>query len=480
MVRYFILLTAALALAACANQPDTTITSSKSQYGVSPIFSQYYADHGGEGVMGAPISSEVSENGLTVQYFQNAKLEYHPQLPGDNQIILASLGQDYYGLSRCVPAASADNTLYFNNCHAVDPAFREYFEKRGGVAFFGYPISERYIFEGVEMAQNFERATIVWDTRKPVEYRFGLLPLGVVVCPKAACSADNRSADFGGVVVVPPASTPTSEAAVDPLIRFFQEHGGQRVFGNPLAEPAVGKDGAREQAFDNAILYVNPSAPEGVSLRPLGLKLLGNPTAPALPLSGPNTGYFVKYGHNIVYNVFDFYKANGGENVFGQPISEMQTAAGYFVQYFENMVFTVHYNLPADQIVQLMPLGRDGSLGQTAAHRNQPPQVLVVWTQPLRNVFSPATETQTITTQVLDENGLAVSGAQTHFTIHTPAGDMDFTGTTDDNGYASYTFGLSSYTPGDFMLYDVTVTYGSLSNTASASFVTWGNQTQTP
>lgn len=474
MVRNFILLTAALALAACSTQQDASGPSSQSSYAVSPLFAQFYADHGGEGLLGAPISAEVAENGLTVQYFQNAKLEYHPQLPGDSQVIMGSLGQDHYGLSRCVPAASAGDSLYFNNCHSVDPAFRDFFEKHGGVDFFGYPISEKYIYQNVALAQNFERASIIFDTSKPAAYMFGLQPLGVVICG-TNCTVDPRTIQY----LPPPASTATASVAVDPLIRFVQDHGGQRVFGNPVGQVSTGEDGARQQAYDNAVVFVDPAAPEGVAVRALGLKALGgNPSPPAAPISGPNTGYYMKYGHNIANAVFEFFKTYGGEGVFGQPISELQTATGYFVQYFENMVFTVHYNLPADQIVQLLPLGRDGMRVEVAPIRSQAPQLLVVSTQPLRNVFTPATETQTITVQVLDENGLPVSGAQTLFTIHTPAGDMDFTGTTDINGYASYNFGLTSYVPTDFMLYDVVATYGSLSQQASGSFVTWGDPQQ--
>ena len=131
-------------------------------------------------------------------------------------MILAGLGQGYYGQAPCVPAGSTADTLYFNNCHSVDPAFRGFFEGQGGVAFFGYPISERYIYQSVLMAQNFERATIVWDSKKPVEYKFGLLPLGVVLCPVSVCAADDR----GAIYVLPPASTPTSPAAADPITRF--------------------------------------------------------------------------------------------------------------------------------------------------------------------------------------------------------------------------------------------------------------------
>jgi hypothetical protein len=209
----------------------------------------------------------------------------------------------------------------------------------------------------------------------------------------------------------------------------------------------------------------------------LGLNLLGNVQPPAVAINGPGTGFFEKYGHNVSYEVLDFYNANGGEAVFGQPLTELQNATGYLTQYFENVVFTIQYNLPPDQRVQVLNLGQHSLAAQAIPIRTSPPQLLVVTTQPLLNAFDPAVAEQTLTARVQDETGLAVAGAQARFIVRTPAGDMEFTGTTDFDGYASYRFNLSSYNPGDYMLYDVKVTYGGLSGSASAAFVTWGKPT---
>lgn len=468
-MRYSIFLVLIISLTACATPPNSNGVVS-GQFSISPLFSQFYESHGGAGVLGVPLSNEINEGGITVQYFQNAKLEYYPQLPGDHQVILASLGQTYFGLAPCISAASAGDALYFNNCHSVDPAFRDYFESQGGLAFFGYPISERYISQGRMLAQNFERATIIWESSLPAQNKFGLLPLGAAVCPPAACAADVRSA----LVVLPPPATPTVPAQTDPLTAFYLNYGGSRVFGKNIGSPQLGEDGAREQVYENAVLFEDPSTPVGVALRPLGLNLLGRAEPPVVPMNGPNTGYFAKYGHNIAYTVFDFYKANGGEVVFGQPITELQTANSFFVQYFEKAVFTVHFNLPPDQIVQLMPLGRQSFGIQTVTPRTAPPQLLVLRTQPAQKMFDPLVGQQTLTVQVLDENALPVAGAQAHFVVYTPAGDMEFVGATGADGYATYTFGLTSFNPGKYMLYDVRVEYGSLQNTAADSFVTWG------
>ncbi|HLB50204.1 MAG TPA: hypothetical protein VJL59_24540 [Anaerolineales bacterium] len=475
MLRKSALIILAFSLVACgaATPPPSEFTTGA--FTISPAFTGFYESHGSLLLFGEPISAELDENGVTVQYFQNAKLEYHPQLPDGNQIILSSLGEAYYGRSPCVPPAGIEpNALYFNDCHSVSPEFRAFFEEQGGVAFFGYPISERYIFNGW-LAQNFERAAIMWDGSKPVQYQFGLLPLGSLACPASRCDAGLRSA-----IPLPPVATPTPEpTSAGSISSFYIAHGGSRVFGLLLTSPRAGQDGALEQVYENAILYQNPAIPEGVSLRPLGLKALGAPELPAAKLNGPNTIFFTGYGHNVSYAMYDFFKAYGGEVVFGQPVSEWRIVDNHFVQYFENAVLTLRLDMPPDQSVQMVNLGRQALLGQSpsaSALRSVPPQMLILVTEPVYDVLSPVDEQQTLKARVLDENGAPVAGAKAAFVVQTPGGNMEYVvDATDAQGYASYSFALTSFTPGNFMLYEVTVSYDRLSAKSGGSFVTWGN-----
>ncbi|HLF02395.1 MAG TPA: hypothetical protein VI547_10500, partial [Anaerolineales bacterium] len=59
--------------------------------------------------------------------------------------------------------------------------------------------------------------------------------------------------------------------------------------------------------------------------------------------------------------------------------------------------------------------------------------------------------------------------------VNTSAGPMEFTTTTNADGYAFYTFVLQQYVPGDYVLYSVTASYGTLSESASEDFITWGD-----
>ena len=58
-------------------------------------FRDYWRAHGGLTVLGYPISEEFQENGLTVQYFERARFEWHPEHAGTPYIVLLGrLGAD--------------------------------------------------------------------------------------------------------------------------------------------------------------------------------------------------------------------------------------------------------------------------------------------------------------------------------------------------------------------------------------------------
>ncbi|MDI3341547.1 MAG: L,D-transpeptidase family protein [Sphaerobacter sp.] len=59
-------------------------------------FKHYWETHGGLYVFGYPISEEFTENGRTVQYFERARFEWHPEHRGTEfEILLGRLGADY-------------------------------------------------------------------------------------------------------------------------------------------------------------------------------------------------------------------------------------------------------------------------------------------------------------------------------------------------------------------------------------------------
>lgn len=61
-------------------------------------FYTYWQQNGGLALFGLPLSEEFKENGLTVQWFERARFEYHPELVGTGKAIqLSHLGSIAYG-----------------------------------------------------------------------------------------------------------------------------------------------------------------------------------------------------------------------------------------------------------------------------------------------------------------------------------------------------------------------------------------------
>ena len=131
-------------------------------------FLDYWRANGQMLLFGYPLSGEVDENGRLVQYFERARLEYHPELAGTSHAIqLGLLGREATVGRSFDPAAPRKNARFFpETAHNIYDKFQRYWEKRGGLARFGYPISEEMdevATDGVaRRVQYFERARFIY------------------------------------------------------------------------------------------------------------------------------------------------------------------------------------------------------------------------------------------------------------------------------------------------------------------------------
>lgn len=157
-------------------------------------FRRFWEANGGVVKLGYPISEEVQETNpldgqqRTVQYFERAVLELHPEFAGTPNAVMRAavgrwitVGRDF---PRVQPSATSQNRAYFPQTgHIVKEAFLQYWQTQGGLAAFGYPISEELPeispADGkVYTVQYFERARMEWhpkDAGTPNEVQLGLV-----------------------------------------------------------------------------------------------------------------------------------------------------------------------------------------------------------------------------------------------------------------------------------------------------------------
>jgi aldose sugar dehydrogenase len=123
---------------------------------VSGIFLDYWTSHGGLPQQGYPISellNEVSDlNGkaYVMQYFERAVFEYHPENQKPYDVLLSQLGTFRYKTKypSSAPAPRPNNTagsvLFPETGKRVGGKFLDYWNKNGGLAQQGFPISDEF------------------------------------------------------------------------------------------------------------------------------------------------------------------------------------------------------------------------------------------------------------------------------------------------------------------------------------------------
>ncbi len=136
-------------------------------HSVSGKFLSKFQSAGGLETLGYPITEPFEQEGRLVQYFEYACLEDHPDNPGGPVVKLRMLGermgrrQPALDIAR-VPGALERHSRYFSQTgHAVRRDFLDYFDARGGLDLFGFPVSEPFSDHGV-LVQDFQRIRLVW------------------------------------------------------------------------------------------------------------------------------------------------------------------------------------------------------------------------------------------------------------------------------------------------------------------------------
>jgi hypothetical protein len=71
-------------------------TFPNSEFTVQDEFLRFYEDQAGDVLLGLPISAQLNVDGLRVQYFENGRLEWHPEAPADQRVQLGNLGQTHF------------------------------------------------------------------------------------------------------------------------------------------------------------------------------------------------------------------------------------------------------------------------------------------------------------------------------------------------------------------------------------------------
>jgi lipoprotein-anchoring transpeptidase ErfK/SrfK len=196
-------------------------------------FLSYWQQHNGAVVLGAPVTEPLREGDLLVQYFAYGRLEWHADQAGGT-VVAGRVGAEYaeaLWMSFEAPARQAigpDEPFFDATGYAVREPFVDFWNAGGGVATFGYPISDRlweYVGNQMVLVQYFERARLERHgsgTGGPDDVRVGNLGLllamlrGYDTTPVDAAQVGGVVVDEHGLVRTLPTPTPSPTPTLAP------------------------------------------------------------------------------------------------------------------------------------------------------------------------------------------------------------------------------------------------------------------------
>ncbi len=193
-------------------------------------------------------------------------------LDGNFDVAVAPIAGPFKPLQ---PVASTADRVYFPQTgHTLAYGFKQFWDTHGGLAVFGYPISEEFSERDAATGktytvQYFERYRFEYHPEfagTPYEVSLGLL--GVQTAPQqypTAPNPDNTSVLYFAT---------TRHTLTGAFRTYWEMHGGLEMFGYPISEPFE-QGGVLVQYFERARFELHSNLPAGsqVLLSRLGVTL---------------------------------------------------------------------------------------------------------------------------------------------------------------------------------------------------------------
>ena len=291
-------------------------------------------------------------------------------------------------------------------------------------------------------------------------------------------------ASWGSVLAQTPDSEyfpQTGHSVSGDFLRFYRSASNPTlVFGYPLTEEFVSKDGKTVQYFQRARFERSANS---VILTPLGREtytpekqlVINNPLA---------CQTFSETGYSVCFAFLEFFEQNGGVAQFGYPISPFESRNNQIVQYFENARFEWRPGLAEGQRIGLTDLGRiyfdqlkeDPAFLKPSAQGFAGSNLVLdiqVRAFPKKAVTTPSDQ-QTIYVLVQDQNLQPIPGANGIATIRLPNGEVySQSFPVNERGVGTVSFNFQNQPNGQLVYVDIAMSYSDLQGTTSTSFRIW-------
>jgi hypothetical protein len=515
-----IIFTTATAVTA-RTEPETCKYFDETGHYVCGPYLEYFRAKGGLEIFGYPLTEafdDPTHGGLRVQYFQRARMELHPDGAGGYRVLLGllidELGYSFPPIGADqIPSSNDDTQHYFPETkHVVSHAFLRAFREKGGLEIFGYPRSE-FIYENGTIVQYFQRARMEWHPDRAPSSQIVLSNVGELYLERFGVPGDydepapppNRSQATSKAAPVDTGRceyfAETGHRVCDHFLDYYRAKGGKEIFGNPLTKPFSDPKhgGLRVQYFERARMELHPSADGGYHVL-LGLLVdeLGFTFPPVAPdqIPAANTArhhYFPETKHVVSHAFLAAFREMGGLELFGYPRSELLYEDGHIVQYFQRARMEWRPKKRVGSLIQLTDLGElylerfpvpedyrepvagPGSAGSAASgHAGQTGILTLEVSASVKHPIIGPQGTQTVFVHVTDQRGQPVAGAEVAAVVSYPGREsgLQFS-PTNDRGFTKASFDLFPSPPGQKVVVEVAARYDNLSKETQTSFLRW-------
>ena len=256
------------------------------------------------------------------------------------------------------------------------------------------------------------------------------------------------------------------------------------VFGYPITETFTSKDGKTVQYFQRARFELDRDILGNPRVQVTSIGQAAYEPGGQLDINNSSGCQLFRSGYRVCFAFLDFYRANGADAQFGNPISPFEYRENLIVQYFEKARFEWRADRPEGQRVVITDLGRNyfDLIGEDPAQLKSvkpldatinPVMSLKVRAYVLRSMMLPSGE-QTVYAVVQSQNSQPVADAAGKATIHWPDGRTEaYYFYTNTAGVGSFTIKFEAQKAGELVPIDILVTYQGLVGTTSTSFRIW-------
>jgi hypothetical protein len=256
------------------------------------------------------------------------------------------------------------------------------------------------------------------------------------------------------------------------------------VFGYPITEQMTSRDGATVQYFQRARFELINDSPGSAHIQPTRLGQALYAPGEQINITNPLAcQFFAGTGFPVCFQFLDFYRANGGLDRFGKPISPIEFHDNVLVQYFEQGRFEWRADGFNGRVV-LTDLGRIyfDILGEDPAQLRalEPADATI---NPVLAIKVKAFVARPVTGSDGDQTVFVIVRSQTNQPVPNTVGmatirfadgsrqTINFA--TDQRGVAQFSFHFSSQTAGSIIPIEIAVSYQGIRGATGTSFRIW-------